>query len=112
MRFNIRTSLVNRVRSEGFSVRASSLSIKYLADDDFRYTVVVSKNKGNAVKRNRIKRIIREIMRERKGDFPNGLYVLYINKPYDQLSRETLMDDVLRLTNYLGKRGFGKEANA
>ncbi len=106
----MRTPLVNRVRSEGISIRASSLSIRFLSDTDYRYTVVVSKNKGNAVKRNRIKRIAREIMRINRSQFPRGLYVLYINKPFNQLSRDHLQDDVIRLSKHLNEMRFKRKA--
>ncbi len=106
MRYTIRAPLVNKIRSDGISLRASSLSIRYLADSDYRFTVVVSKNKGNAVLRNRLKRILREIMRTHQNEFPNGLYVLYVNKPFIQLSRNYLQDDVIRLTKTLKERFF------
>lgn len=104
MRYAIRAPLVDKIRSDGISLRASSLSMRYLADSDYRFTVVVSKNKGNAVQRNRLKRILREIMRSHQNEFPRGLYVLYINKPFIQLSRNYLQDDVIRLVKTLKAR--------
>lgn len=61
-----------------------------------RIAVTVKKNKANAVKRNRAKRIIREIFRIEKQSIKSGYdYFIFVNRPYGysfQIYKEDLME--------------------
>ena len=70
------------------------VSLKYLAGDEYRYSVVVSRKWGNAVKRNRIKRMLREYMRTHREDAPAGSYLIFINRHCDELARDELMNEL------------------
>jgi ribonuclease P protein component len=51
-------------------------------DSETRFAVVISRGAGGAVRRNRIKRIIREYLRNNKNLWPSGeMIVIGVNKP-------------------------------
>jgi len=79
------------------SIRTSTVGLKFLTDDQYKYTVVISKKQGNAVKRNRIRRVISEIMRCNQNKYPNGSYVIFVNTKCDQLTRELLLNDLEKI---------------
>ena len=76
------------------SIRSPSISIKYVQGDQYKYTVVISKKQGNSVKRNRIKRVIREIMRNNRREYPDGFYLIYFKKKCDHFTRKTILNDI------------------
>ena len=92
MHFSVNAVKAKQIRANATPIRTPTLSIKFLPETDFyKYTVVISKKQGNPVKRNRVKRIIREIMRCNRNRYPNGSYMLYVNKKCDQLKRDILV---------------------
>lgn len=103
MHFSVKTASAKKINACVNAVRTKSISVKYLPDHDYRFSVVVSKKQGNAVKRNRIKRVIREIMRNNKEVFPDGCYILYFNQNCDQFNRETVLNDLKEIMQKLGK---------
>ncbi len=50
-------------------------------DEPCRLGITVTKKIGNAVLRNRVKRLVRESFRRHKALFPAGLDVVFIAKP-------------------------------
>jgi ribonuclease P protein component len=74
--------------------RAGTLSLKFRPGEGHRYSVVVAKRYGNAVRRNRVKRVVRELMREKLGIVPAGNYLIYMNVQCDQAAREVLAGDL------------------
>lgn len=79
------------------SVRDRCVSVKYLSGDRYRYSVVVSRKRGNAVKRNRVKRLLREAMRTRQIDVPCGMYLIFMNKRCEEVPRQDLLTDLDRV---------------
>lgn len=51
----------SKIFSKGKKARAATLSIIYFPSDKFRMGICISKKYGKAVKRNRIKRLIRAV---------------------------------------------------
>jgi ribonuclease P protein component len=70
------------------------ISLRYLPGDAFLYSPVVSKKQGTAAVRNRIKRIIREVMRAGKGTYPPGSYLVYYNGTSAQLDRNEISANI------------------
>ena len=94
MHFSIKPAKAEKINAYVTSIRSPSINIKYLHGDQYKYTVVVSKKQGNSVKRNRIKRIIREIMRNNRSGFPDGFYLIYFKKKYNQFNRKIILNDI------------------
>jgi len=97
MRSSVKASEAKRIRSEGSYQRKKSVSIRHLKHEQYRYTAVVSKKQGGAVERNRVKRIIREIMRTNRERFPNGLYLIYYNEDCRKFDRNTVLGEIEEL---------------
>lgn len=81
MHTGLSTTLINSLRRNGKKYNGTLLTVRYLESDIYRYSPVVSKKNGNAAKRNRVKRLIREVMRNNSVSFPSGMYMIYVNKP-------------------------------
>ncbi|MCD6353382.1 MAG: ribonuclease P protein component [Proteobacteria bacterium] len=61
-----------------------------------RLGVSVSKKVGGAVKRNRVKRLLREFFRLNKGQLPEASDILFIAKPgSSQINYSTLSEEML-----------------
>lgn len=94
MHFSVNTSEAKKIITEGSFKRAASISIKYIENSDFRYSVVVSKKQGAASERNRIKRIIREMLRTGKEKYPPGIYLIYYNGKCTDFDRAGTATDI------------------
>jgi len=90
MRHGLDTPKVKEVLRGGKVFRALVLSIRYLPKNEFRYAPVISKKQGNAVRRNRVKRIIRDIMFSHRDRYPSGYYMVYYRGHSDELNRQQL----------------------
>ena len=97
MHFSVSPATAQKISATVKSLRTSSLSIKHMAGNSYEYTVVLSKRQGSAVKRNRIKRFIREIMRRNCGRFPNGSYLIYVNHKCDCLDKKLIASDLEKI---------------
>ena len=70
-----------RVRERGWTVRDGVLRLGLFQREDgapARLGLAVSRRNGDAVRRNRIKRVLREAFRLQPGRFPDGLDVVVI----------------------------------
>lgn len=79
------------------------MTIKYITHDEYRFSAIISKKQGNAVKRNKIKRIIRDIMMSGMNKYPQGLYMIYFNRQCDETNRKNLMNDITIIMNKIDR---------
>jgi ribonuclease P protein component len=70
-------SILQNTLRGGQRVSAAGIGITYCKSDSCRFGVGATKGFGNAVKRNRIKRVIREYLRLNKNTWP-GSYNIFI----------------------------------
>ena len=103
MYFSVKSATAKKINACANSFRTPTLSVKFLSGSHFRYSVVVSKKQGNAVKRNRIKRVIRELVRQKKDMFPAGYYLIYFNQQCDRLLRDSIANDIDEILKKLSK---------
>jgi len=106
MHFSVDTSTAGRVRETGRCERRRPLTVRVLPGPMFRYSPVVSKKQGSAPARNRVKRILRECMRESAGSFAPGYYLVSYNGPCAAFNRDDVRRSLLEIAGALaeGKR--------
>ena len=95
-----RSAEFHRVKSEGAAHRGALLILGILETEDndhpFRAGFVTSKRVGNAIVRNRVRRRIREAVRQHQHAVRTGLWIVLIARPgaakatYGQLEHEWL----------------------
>ncbi|MFC1608271.1 ribonuclease P protein component [Candidatus Latescibacterota bacterium] len=90
MRHGLDTPKVKVILRQGMVFRTRMLSVRYLPKSDYRYAPVISKKQGNAVRRNRVKRIIRDIMFINRDRYPSGYYMVYYRGHSDEFNRHQL----------------------
>lgn len=78
-----------KVRSDGYRVNCGPFILNLQLDATFqkpaRFGVVASRRVGNAVKRNRGKRLLREVSRQHLGLLPDGMnLVAILRSGYDK----------------------------
>jgi ribonuclease P protein component len=61
---------------KGRKLSANSVGISYIEKETTRFGISVSRKAGKAVTRNRIRRLIREFLRQNKGLWPGKRWVL------------------------------------
>lgn len=70
-----------------------------------RFGFSVSKKTGNAVKRNLVKRLFREVCRNNLDKFPPGYdYVFITGKGMEKISYRLLKDEVLKILEEMRQR--------
>lgn len=94
MHFSVDTKTATRIRMGGSYLRSGLVSLRFLPDEAYRYSPVVSKKQGTSVRRNRIKRVLRDIMRAGVGTYPTGSYLVYYNGTSAPVSRSELAQAV------------------
>ncbi len=94
MHFSVDTKTAAQIRENGRLIRFGMVSIRYLIHDSYIYSPVVSKRQGSAVERNRVKRVIRDIMQKGTGRYPEAAYLVFFNGPCSSLNREILTKDI------------------
>jgi len=74
----------SRIFREGEKVRVKSLTVRWVPNDLSwsRIGTSVGRRFGNAVKRNRARRILKELYRTRKGLFPSGIDMVFMPGKY------------------------------
>jgi ribonuclease P protein component len=101
MHFSVDTKTACVLRESGLFVRHGAVYLRYLPGDVYRYSPVLSKRQGSSVQRNRIKRVVREILRKDAGINPKGLYLVFIKGECSSLNRNILARDIGFLMNAL-----------
>lgn len=94
MHFSVDTKTATFIRNNGLYVRGRLITIRYLSGESYLYSPVVSKKQGISTRRNRIKRIIRDIMRAGKDIYPTGSYLVYYNGTSTDLDRYAISTNI------------------
>ncbi|RPG22504.1 MAG: ribonuclease P protein component [Phycisphaera sp. TMED9] len=68
--------------------------------DHLRLGISIGKRCGNAVRRNRLKRLIREAFRLNRADWPGGYDLMVVIRPHDEL---TVTDYASHLEDTIGR---------
>ena len=95
-----RKSDFDKLFSKGKKAYSRSLTMLYFPSEDFRIGYSVSKKHGNAVKRNRIKRLLRASAREAFKDLNKNYHIVIMPKVRDDYSFEKFLSEM----NYLKKK--------
>ncbi len=74
--------------------------------ENTRLGITVTKKVGNAVQRNRIKRVVREVFRRNRYLFPASHDIVFIAKRHpDAIGYDLLLDELRRAAGKLGEAG-------
>lgn len=84
----------DKIFKKGKKVYAKSLMMLYFESETFRIGYSVSKKHGKAVKRNRIKRLLRASAREVFRDFSKNIHVVFLPKVQQHYSFEEYVKDM------------------
>lgn len=95
-----RKSDFDKLFSKGKKVYSRSLTMLYFPSEDFKIGYSVSKKHGNAVKRNRIKRLLRASAREAFKDLKNNYRIVIMPKVREEYLYEKFVSEM----NYLKKK--------
>jgi len=95
-----RKSDFDKLFSKGKKVYSRSLTMLYFPSEDFKIGYSVSKKHGNAVKRNRIKRLLRASAREAFKDLKKNYRIVIMPKVREEYLYEKFVSEM----NYLKKK--------
>ena len=83
-----------KVKTEGVAARTRGLIISCLPGHRRRLGIVVSRRVGNAVQRNRLKRITREFFRMERKKFPSGDNVVIMSPSVSKLDNAQIRGEL------------------
>lgn len=93
------------MKKEGVRTATKKLSVAYILGDTRRLGLVVAGSVGNAVERNRIKRVVREHFRINKERYPNGDIVVVAKHETADLTNDELRANIEEIIERIRKRG-------
>ena len=98
-----------RVRAEGTSIRTGFLRWFVLPGTaEARFGIRIPKANGSAVRRNRLRRILRENLRLRRPEFPPGQYLILMNVPSEIKDAELTPAVRAEIAKLLKRMGVGE----
>ncbi len=106
---------LSRVFADGCAKRDGALLVLYIENDlptrPARMAVTVAKRLGSAPRRNRVKRILREVLRHERPKLRCGIDVV-LAPQHANLTLEQARDSLVKLTAKLGIRTQAAEQGA
>ena len=97
-----------RVREQGVRFSAGRITVAAASGSKRRLGVVVSRKVGNAVQRNRIKRIIKEMFRCNQKEFPRGDCVVVAHAGAAGQGNDSIRRTLFLALGGLSKRVVGR----
>ncbi len=90
--------MFQKIFDDGNKVFTKNLVLRFIEspDDEYRMAFIIRKKVGNAVVRNRIRRIIRETVFKHSESFDKNFWVLFnVKDQTKNITSDTLREDVL-----------------
>ncbi len=102
----------SKVKRHGQSVRAGYITVAASLGESRRLGIIVSRRIGNAVVRNRLKRIIREFFRNKPTSFPCGDCIVIPNFCAKDISNDLIRADLSRALLLLAPKLLPRECKS
>ena len=84
----------NLVFSKGKRIYTNSLTLIYLKNNFLKFGISLSKKHGKAVERNKIKRLLRAVIREVLPNINDTYYIVVLPKVLEEYSHKVFKNDV------------------